>query len=182
MKNLTFDKTVINNGFWKFYSDLDRSSVVYNVYNRFKETGRFDALKCSWREGMPNKPHIYWDSDIVKWIEGVAYLIEHSPEPQLEKLVDEMIDDIEENQREDGYFNSYYLTIEPDNIFTERHNHELYCLGHAIEAAIAYHKATKKDKFLNCVLKNIDMVYRTFITEKQPRLLRPVTKKLNLLF
>lgn len=180
MKNLTFDKTVINNGFWKFYSDLDRSSVVYNVYNRFKETGRFDALKCSWREGMPNKPHIYWDSDIFKWIEGVAYLIEHSPEPQLEKLVDEMIDDIEENQREDGYFNSYYLTIEPDNIFTERHNHELYCLGHAIEAAIAYHKATKKDKFLNCALKNIDMVYRTFITEKTASFITPGHEEIEL--
>ena len=27
-----------------------------NVYNRFKETGRFDALRCDWREGAPNKP------------------------------------------------------------------------------------------------------------------------------
>ncbi len=180
MKNLTFDKTVINNGFWKFYSDLDRSSVVYNVYNRFKETGRFDALKCSWREGMPNKPHIFWDSDVVKWMEGVAYLIQQNPEPELEKLVDEMIDDIAKNQREDGYFNSYYLTIEPDNIFTERHNHELYCLGHTIEAAIAYHKATKKDKLLNCVLKNIDMVYRAFITEKTASFITPGHEEIEL--
>lgn len=180
MKNLNFEFTKINNGFWKFYSDLDRSSVVYNVYNRFKETGRFDALKCSWREGMPNKPHIFWDSDVVKWMEGVAYLIQQNPEPELEKLVDEMIDDIAKNQREDGYFNSYYLTIEPDNIFTERHNHELYCLGHTIEAAIAYHKATKKDKLLNCVLKNIDMVYRAFITEKTASFITPGHEEIEL--
>ena len=180
MKNLEFGKTTINDGFWKFYNQLDRKSVVYNVYNRFKETGRFDALKCAWKEGEPNQPHIFWDSDVFKWMEGVAYLIEQGAEPELEALVDEMIDDVAKNQREDGYFNSYYLTIEPDNIFTERHNHELYCLGHGIEAAIAYHKATKKDKFLNCMLKNIDMVYDAFITNKTASFITPGHEEIEL--
>jgi len=155
----------IKDGFWKFYSDLNRNNIVGNVYERFKETGRFDALKCNWREGMLNKPHIYWDSDVVKWIEGVAYVIRNAPVPEWEKLVDEMIDNIAENQRADGYFNSYFLSVEPSKIFTNRDGHELYCLGHLIEAAIAYHEATGKDKLLNCVLKNTDMVYRIFIEE-----------------
>ena len=59
MKNLNFDCTIINDGFWRFYNVLNRKSVVKNVYNRFKETGRFDALRCDWREGAPNKPHIF---------------------------------------------------------------------------------------------------------------------------
>ncbi len=180
MKNLSFDCTKINNGFWNFYNKLNRKSIVKNVYNRFKETGRFDALRCDWREGNPNKPHIFWDSDVVKWMEGVAYLIEESTEPELEALVDEMIDDIAKNQRDDGYFNSYFLSVEPSKIFTNRDWHELYCVGHAIEAAIAYHKATGKDKFLNCVLKNVDMIYRVFIEEQSADFVTPGHEEIEL--
>ncbi|MBQ8254621.1 MAG: glycoside hydrolase family 127 protein [Clostridia bacterium] len=180
MKNLAAENVKIKDGFWRYYMDLNRSSVVKNVYERFKETGRFDALKCNWREGMPNKPHIYWDSDVVKWIEGVAYMIEEAPAPEWEKLADEMIDDICRNQRADGYFNSYYLTIEPSKIFTDRDCHELYCLGHSIEAAIAYHKATGKDKYLNCVLKNVDMVYRVFVEEGSAAFVTPGHEEIEL--
>ena len=80
MKNLNFEQTKIKDGFWNFYNDLNQNIVVKSVYDRFKETGRFDALRCDWREGMPNKPHIFWDSDVVKWMEGVAYLIEETPQ------------------------------------------------------------------------------------------------------
>ncbi len=180
MKNLDFKQTTIKGGFWKFYSDLDRNSVVKHVYDRFKETGRFDALRCMWREGNPNKPHIYWDSDVVKWIEGVAYLIEMSPEPEWEALVDEMVDNIAANQRADGYFNSYFLSVDPSKIFTNRDWHELYCVGHTIEAAIAYHKATGKDKLLNCVLKNVDMIYRVFVEEQSAAFVTPGHEEIEL--
>ena len=180
MKNLSFECVKINDGFWDFYNKLNRKSVGKNVCNRFKETGRFDALRCDWREGMPNKPHIFWDSDVVKWIEGVAYLIEKSPEPELEAFVDEMIDNIAQNQRSDGYFNSYFLSVDPSKIFTNRDWHELYCVGHTIEAAIAYHKATGKDKLLNCVLKNVDMIYRVFVEEQSAAFVTPGHEEIEL--
>ena len=180
MKNANFDCIRINDGFWRFYNELNRKSVVKNVYNRFKETGRFDALRCDWREGEPNRPHIYWDSDVVKWIEGVAYLIEDSPEPELESLIDEMVDNIARNQRSDGYFNSYFLSVDPSKIFTNRDWHELYCVGHTIEAAIAYHKATGKDKLLNCVLKNVDMIYRVFVEEQAAAFVTPGHEEIEL--
>lgn len=180
MKNLEFENIKIKDGFWKFYSDLNRNVTTKSVYDRFKETGRFDALRCNWREGDPNKPHMFWDSDVVKWIEGVAYLIEESPEPELEALVDEMIDNIAANQRVDGYFNSYFLSVEPSKIFTNRDWHELYCLGHMIEAAIAYHKATGKDKLLDCALKYIDMVYRVFVEEQSADFITPGHEEIEL--
>lgn len=170
----------IQDGFWKFYSDLNRNQIVENVYNRFKETGRFDALRCEWREGMPNKPDFAWDSDVVKWIEGVSYIIEKFPNPKWEAVVDEMIDEMAKNQRLDGYFNSYFLAVDEEQIFTNRDWHELYCLGHAIEAAIAYHKATGKDKFLGCILKYVDMVYRVFVEEKSASFVTPGHEEIEL--
>jgi len=166
MKNLSFDCIQIKDGFWRFYSDLNRKSVVNNVYNRFEETGRFEALCCNWKEGTPNQPHIYWDSDVVKWMEGVAYILEEAPAPELEVLVDEMVDRIAEHQRSDGYFNSYFGLLEPENRFTRRDDHELYCAGHLMEAAIAYRNATGKGKFLDLMRDYIDLIYRVFYVEK----------------
>lgn len=173
MKNLDFSATEIKNGFWRYYSKLVRNVTVHSVYDRFAETGRFDALKCSWREGEPNKPHIFWDSDIAKWIEGAAYLIEAGNEPELEEIIDSAVSLIEKNQRADGYFNSYFLSVAPSMIYSDRDKHELYCTGHFIEAAIAYHKATGKDKLLKCMLKNVDCIYRVFVEQGSAGFITP---------
>ena len=37
--------------------------ITIYATDRFKETGRFDAFKFDWKEGQPNKPHCFWDSD-----------------------------------------------------------------------------------------------------------------------
>lgn len=159
---LSHDKIKLTSGFWKEKQTMVRKTTIMNVYKRFKETGRFDAFKMNWKEGEPNKPHIFWDSDVAKWLESVAYLTKESPEPELEAIVDEVVDDIERGQMEDGYFNIYYELFEPNNRFTARGNHELYCAGHLIEAAIAYDDATGKHKFLNLMLKYAAYIEKVF--------------------
>ncbi len=180
MKNLFYTATALNNGFWKYYETLNRTVTVKAVYDRFKETGRFDALKCNWREGMEHQPHVYWDSDIVKWMEGAAYLLKTSPDPELEKIVDELIDTIAKNQREDGYFNSYFLSVAPSKIFSDRNEHELYCIGHMIECAIAYHRATGKDKLLLVVKKAVDLIYKVFVEEESAGFVTPGHEEIEL--
>lgn len=179
-KNLTLDNIHITGGFWKDRQDLVRKTTIWNVYKRFKETGRFDAFKLNWKEGEPNKPHIFWDSDVAKWIEGVAYLCAKNREPALEAIVDEVVDDIERGRMEDGYFNSYYQQIEPQNRFTIRDKHELYCLGHLIEAAIAYDKATQKGKFLALMKDYVALVKRIFMEENSARFEAPGHEELEL--
>ena len=91
----------ITGGFWLDRDDLNRRVTIYSVYNRFSETGRFDALRLMWRQGMDKKPHIFWDSDVAKWIEAAAYIIEKHGDERLEKLCDEMIDRVADRPRTD---------------------------------------------------------------------------------
>lgn len=179
-KNLTYDHVNITGGFWKDRQDLVRKTTVWNVYYRFKETGRFDALKLNWKEGDPNKPHIFWDSDVAKWIEGVAYLAQKQREPELEAIVDEVADDIERGRMADGYFNSYYTQIAPEARFTVRDKHELYCLGHWIEAAIAYDLATGKGKLLAMVKDYVALVKRIFMEENSAAFEAPGHEEIEL--
>jgi len=152
-------------GFWHGRQKINEDMTVYSVYNRFAETGRFNALKCSWTEGAPNKPHIFWDSDVAKWLEGAAYILCEKQDEHLIKLIDETIDTIENNQDETGYFNSYFLVTEQDQRFCHRTEHELYCAGHLMEAAVTYFEITGKDKFLKIMCKYADYIDKVFRIE-----------------
>lgn len=180
MEHIFFANTRLEDGFWGYYDQLVRKVTVKSVYGRLKETGRFDALQCSWKPGMPNMPHVYWDSDTAKWIEAVAYLTEMKREPAWEAIVDQAAEFIEANQKPSGYFNSYYLTVEPGVEFQNRNNHELYCAGHLIEAAIAYHRATGKDKLLQCMRRYADYIYKVFYEQHSAAFVTPGHEEIEL--
>ena len=165
MNNVQFSNVEITGGFWKAKQKLNRESIIWAVYDRFIETGRFEALKCNWTEKKANKPHIFWDSDVAKWMESAAYLIKEKPNARLEKILDKWIDVIAQNQEECGYFNSYFCTFKEEKRFDNRDRHELYCVGHLIEAAIAYFDATGKRKFLDIVCKMADYVEKRFLID-----------------
>ena len=120
MKYIEGTNVKITDGFWKVKQNLNRNTTMGAVWNRFSDTGRIAAFNFDWKEGMENKPHIFWDSDIAKWVEGASYIISKKSNPDLENKIEKIIDAIEENQWEDGYFNSYYTVCEPDNRFNVR--------------------------------------------------------------
>lgn len=122
-------------------------------------------MKLRWspdRADVP-KPHEFWDSDIAKWIESASYGLMLRRDPTLEARIDAVVDDIAASQRPDGYFNSFFQTVMPDRIFTNlRDQHELYCAGHLIEAAVAYAQATGKRRLLDVLTRyvaHIDSVF-----------------------
>ena len=159
-----FTNIALKDGFWHNRTQQIQKTTIDAVKNRFEETGRFDAMRFNYQEGKI-KPHIFFDSDVAKWIEAVAYVLESNP-PQSEdwqNFIDDLFSVMEKAQMQSGYLNSYHQQIRPDLIFQVRDNHELYCLGHFIEAAIAYHHATGKRKLLDILEKYCDYVYEVFV-------------------
>ncbi len=167
LTNLSFSNVKILNGFWKSRYDLNREVSLRAVYNRFEDTARFESLRFLYRE-TGRLPHIFYDSDVAKWIEAVGYLIEGNGGgyEEEQEIIDALVSDMAKNQLPDGYLNGHFIQVEPNNRFTDRSQHELYCAGHLIEAAIAYDKATGKHKFLSIMKKYIDCIERYFVTEK----------------
>jgi len=170
----------LTGGFWKKWRENARDKGLMSVYDRFSETGRFGALDFAWKEGDENKPHIFWDSDIAKWLEAAAYLLMDKRDAALEKLVDDVVDKIEAHQREDGYFNIYFDTVEPEARFTRYTDHELYDLGHLIEAAVAYNEATGKDKFMQLMMKYASLVDRALRVEHSAQFDTPGHEEIEL--
>ncbi len=165
---MNFYDIELKDGFWKELYKRNSDVSIYAVQKQFESTGRFEALRFTHKEKPETPLHFFYDSDVAKWIEAVAYLLTDNREKyaELEAFCDKLIAHILRNQREDGYFNSYYLQIEPENIFTNRDRHELYCMGHYIEAAVAYDAATGKHEFLEAAKKMAECINRIFIVER----------------
>lgn len=144
---------------WQILNDNVPDAAPSYCLKNFKIAG---GLEKGERKGT-----VFQDSDAAKWLEAVAYSLETSPDTELEKQADYVIDLICGAQEADGYLDTYYTLVEPENKWKNLcEGHEMYCAGHLIEAAVAYYYATGKKKLLECACRLSDLIAKTFGTEK----------------
>lgn len=106
---------------------------------------------------------VFQDSDMAKWLEGVAYSLAVKPDSALEARADDIIEIIEKAQQPDGYLDTYFIVKEPERRWQNLHEcHELYCAGHMMEAGAAYYEATGKDRLLRVVERLADHIISLF--------------------
>ena len=149
-------------GFWEAKQRVNRETTLPIEYQQLSSTHRLEVLK-GWDEGSGYEPHIFWDSDVAKWLEAAAYSLQSYPDGDLEARCDEVIEDLARLQGDDGYLNSFFSQVEPEGRWTNlRDRHELYCAGHLIEAAVAYSEATGKRKFLDVMSRYADYIASVF--------------------
>jgi DUF1680 family protein len=155
----------IKSRFWTGIRHKNKTKILPAIYRVYEETGRIKSFKHDWKEGDPYKPHIFWDSDVAKWMETAAYILGEEQDSDTEEKMERLIDLIEKNQEPSGYFNSYFQTVAPDQKWKNIHDHELYCIGHLLEAAVAYYESTGKDRFLKVMEKSVDHIIQVFMEE-----------------
>lgn len=160
-------------GLWKEKQLTNAETTIPSQYERIKERGNLDVLQLKWGgkvdkdhpfwEEPEGEMHPFWDSDIGKWIEAASYSLAKYPDPDIEAKVDQIIDYLGEAQQEDGYLNTYFQIVHPEDKWTNLYYmHELYCAGHLTEGAVAYYLATGKRKFLDIMCRYMDHIYDVF--------------------
>jgi len=177
MNKVPFYDLKVTDGFWAERQKTVMEKTVWAVYDRFEETGRNITMDCK-EHGV--KPHIFWGSDVVKWMEGAAYILKQNPDDKLWQLVDQLIRAIEEGTAEDGYYNSYFNSPYAEwPRFSNRDKHELYSLGHMMEAAVALHELGD-DRLMEVCRKNAELVYRIFVKEDSAAFVTPGHQEIEL--
>ncbi len=138
-------------------------TTIPSALEKCRVTGRLAAFDLTWKEGMPNCPHIFWDSDVAKVLEGVAYSLALQPNAALEAEYDRLVERIASAQQEDGYLNTHFTVVEPEKRWTNLcTNHELYCAGHLMEAAVAGYEMLGKRRFLEVMCRYADYIAQVF--------------------
>ena len=180
MLEADYRNVTIKGGFLGEKQKLANTAALDAVYQRFCETGRIAAFACRYKQGEGVKPHPFWDSDVAKWIEAASRALGRGERPDLAAKIESIIDGIIANQWDDGYINSYYTAVAPEKRFTVRADHELYCCGHLIEAAVAYYEATGRDRFLHSVCRCADLVDKVFRQEDSAAFSTPRHEEIEL--
>lgn len=168
---------------WEALNDRVPGAAPSWCMHNFRAAARLQARKKSGEQGpaytfrgfevLPKKGEqpredqfygfVFQDSDFSKWIEAVGYSLTQHPDPALEATADEAIECVCAAQADDGYLDTYYLLSGMDRAFTYvKDHHELYCLGHLVEGAVAYYQATGKDKLLKAACRFADCVAARF--------------------
>ncbi len=158
-----FTHVMIDDTFWQPRIEMNRTHTLPHSYRLLQTTGRLAAFRLDWTPEKETALHIFWDSDVAKWIEAASYSLATSPDLELEQQVDEVIAVIAGAQQSDGYLNTHFTVVEPEKRWKNlRENHELYCAGHLIEAAVAHFQATGKRTLLDVMCRYADYIATTF--------------------
>ena len=151
----------ITDTFWQERQRVNREATIPAEYHQCESTGRIEALTL---KPVPEQ-HIFWDSDVAKWIEAASYSLATHPDPDTEVLVDQVVALLAGAQQPDGYLNTYFTTVAPERRWANLlDDHELYCAGHLIEAGVAHYSATGKTALLDVMRRYADYIGTVFGT------------------
>jgi hypothetical protein len=107
----------------------------------------------------PQHGPVYSDSDIYKWVESVGFALQSQPLPELRGQTDAMIREVVAVQEPSGYLNTYYVGDHKSERMlwkTQTTGHELYNIGHLLQGAIAYYRATGDPTLLRAGMRFVD--------------------------
>lgn len=109
------------------------------------------------------------DTDVYKTIEGASYILQTFPDKKLKAYIDSVLDIVAAAQEPDGYLYTA-RTMNPKKPHPwsgskrwsqeEMGSHELYDLGHLVDAACAHYQATGSTKMLDIARRYADCVVR----------------------
>ena len=175
---------VTPNTFWGDRIRAAREVTIPLAFQKCEETHRYENFKMAaytlqhpGHEGL-NTPKwdvakfmgfSFDDTDVYKTIEGASYVLQTYPDAKLKEYIDSVLDIVAAAQESDGYLYTA-RTINPEHphgwaahkrwAAEEHASHELYNLGHMVDAACAHYQATGSDKFLNIAKRYADCVIR----------------------
>jgi DUF1680 family protein len=150
----------IEAGFWSPRRETNVNASIPTMGKLLEVNGRMDNFRrLTGKSAAAQRGPVYSDSDIYKWIEAAGFALQSSERPELRASVDKDIREIVAAQQTDGYLNTYYVRergaqrMEPK---TQQHGHELYCIGHLLQGAIAYYRATGDRTLLDAGIRFVN--------------------------
>jgi uncharacterized protein len=166
VKPVTFNHVQVQDRFWTPRLETNRKVTIPYAFDQCEETGRIGNFEkaAGRKEGDFEGTH-FNDSDVYKIMEGAAYSLQGHADEELRDYLENLVQVMTEAQWEDGYLFTFYSVPErqPDKRWTDiQWNHELYCMGHMFESAVAHYQETGAKTFLDIATKNADLICSVF--------------------
>ena len=150
----------IQSGFWARRREINVSKSIPSMHDLLEANGRMNNFRRL--VGKSNAQQIgpvFSDSDVYKWTEAVGFALQSGDRPDLRQMAEKLIDEVVAVQEPNGYLNTYYQEDHKSLRMltqTQTTGHELYNIGHMLQGAIAYYRATGDRKLLDAGIRFVD--------------------------
>ncbi len=146
------------------WQELNAAATIPHCIAQLETSGVLDNFRRVIGEsGAPHRGFVFADSDLYKVIEAVAWEIGRSGTTVHDAWLEEMIALIGRVQEPSGYLHTWIQGVHPEKKFAELHwTHEMYVLGHWIQAGIALDRTTGRSELLERSVRFVDLVERRF--------------------
>ena len=150
--------------FWTPWQERTAQTGIPHQWRQCEETGRLENLRrCARGDSDGHQGLRFNDSDVTKLLEASAYAIALGMGEGSERSVGEAVDLLAAAQQKDGYINSFVQLGHPEMRWKSLNAlHEMYCIGHLIEAGVAHHEATGQTRLLDVSKKAAECVMSEF--------------------
>ncbi|HYL62200.1 MAG TPA: beta-L-arabinofuranosidase domain-containing protein [Candidatus Methylomirabilis sp.] len=160
LRNVPVHAVTIPTGFWAWRREVNVTKSIPSMFKLLDANGRLNNFRrLTGKSTEPQRGPVYSDSDVYKWTEAVGFALQSGDHPEIRALAEGAIADVVAAQQPDGYLNTYYvgekaaLCMTPQ---TQTTGHELYNIGHMLQGAIAYYRATGDRKLLDAGIRFVN--------------------------
>lgn len=157
----------ITGGFWGERQDVNARDTLAHIGARLESEGWLPNFDLAASGGLPagRRGREFSDSEIYKYLEGLAWEIGRSGDDELERRFGEIVARVAAAQMDDGYLNTRFGRPGQGERWSDMEwGHELYCLGHLFQAAVARQRTRPDagDELLGIARRAADLVCREF--------------------
>lgn len=160
LHNIPVQAVTIPSGFWAWRREVNVTKSIPSMYKLLEANGRLNNFRrLTGKSTEPQRGPVYSDSDIYKWTEAVGFALQSGNSPDIRLLAEAAIADVVAAQQRDGYLNTYFVgekAAQRMSTQVQTTGHELYCIGHLLQGAIAYYRATGERKLLDAGIRFVD--------------------------
>ncbi|GAA2320677.1 glycoside hydrolase family 127 protein [Nonomuraea roseoviolacea subsp. roseoviolacea] len=157
----------ITGGLLRDWQERNRRATIPHTVEQLRAAGNVANLRRLTEDDAPpyRGRYPFLDTDLYKTLEGLAYEIGRGAAGEAEReFFDEVVGLLERVQAEDGYLNSFFQDPAAAKKPWEdlAWGHEMYNLGHLIQAAVAASRRMGDDRLLAVAVRFADLVVRRF--------------------
>ncbi|MFH8252761.1 glycoside hydrolase family 127 protein [Microbacterium sp. B2969] len=157
----------ITGGFWGERQAVNAVATLDHIGSRLESEGWLPNFDLAVSGGLPagRRGREFSDSEVYKYLEALAWEIGRTGDPALEERFRAVVARVAAAQEADGYLNTMFGREGQGARWSDLEwGHELYCLGHLFQAAVARVRTRPDadDELLELARRAADMVCREF--------------------
>ena len=160
LRDIPVSAVTVQSGFWAQRREINVTKSIPTMHDLLEANGRMENFRrLAGKSTAPQIGPVYSDSDVYKWTEAVGFALQSGDRPELRAMAGKAIAEVVAAQESSGYLNTYYVDERKSQRMltkTQTTGHELYCIGHLLQGAIAYYRATGDRTLLDAGVRFVD--------------------------